>query len=70
MIFSLLFPCKSYLSHDVEEDMEELKDNLLHWALGYRYSAQTVEQFMNEKQEFWIRMKYKAVVTKYLCSKV
>ena len=47
-----------YLAHDMEEDEERLKWELLPWALGGNWRT-TMTDFMRSKDELWARMKFR-----------
>ena len=47
-----------YLAHDMEEDEERLKWELLPWALGPNW-RNTMTNFLQSKDELWARMKYR-----------
>ena len=47
-----------YLAHDMEEDEERLKWELLPWALGQNW-RNTMTTFLLSKDALWARMKYR-----------
>ena len=47
-----------YLAHDMEEDEETLKWELLPWALGRNW-RNTMTEFLLSKDELWARMKFR-----------
>ena len=47
-----------YLAHDMEEDEERLKWELLPWALGRNW-RNTMTNFLLSKDALWARMKYR-----------
>ena len=47
-----------YLAHDQEEDEEELKWELLPWALGEDWNK-TVSRFLAAKDQLWGRMEFR-----------
>ena len=47
-----------YLAHDMEEDEERLKWELLPWALGRNW-RNTMTNFLLSKDELWARMRYR-----------
>ena len=49
-----------YLAHDMEEDEERLKWELLPWALGRNW-RNTMTNFLLSKDELWARMRYRWV---------
>ena len=49
-----------YLAHDMEEDEERLKWELLPWALGQNWKN-SMTHFLQSKDKLWARMKYRWV---------
>lgn len=49
-----------YLAHDMEEDDERLKWELLPWALGQNWKN-SMTHFLQSKDKLWARMKYRWV---------
>ena len=58
-----------YLAHDAEEDEEPRKWEMLPWALGVNWQQQ-LRCWEADKQAFWIRIKYRVLVTKEQCKQV
>lgn len=55
-----------YLAHDMEEDEEELKYEILYWALGKNWPLR-VRRFLNKRNNLWKRMNYRAIVSCQMC---
>ena len=58
-----------YLAHDQEEDEDELKWELLPWALGDKWMSQ-FRKFSLEKDDIWKRMAYRSVVSRVQCDQI
>ena len=58
-----------YLAHDQEEDEEELKWELLPWALGPNWMASFLP-FLLEKDQLWMRMDCRSVVSSRQCEQI
>ena len=58
-----------YLAHDQEEDEEELKWELLPWALGEEWMT-WFSQFSTEKLKLWKKMGCRSVVSKKQCEQI
>jgi speedy protein len=58
-----------YLAHDQEEDEEELKWELLPWALG-QYWGTTYLQFLMKKDQLWRKMACRSVVSRRQCEQI
>ena len=58
-----------YLAHDMEEDEEELKWELLPWALGKDW-IRHYAKFSFKKTELWKRMNYKSLVSRRQCNQI
>jgi len=58
-----------YLAHDMEEDEEELKWELLPWALGEEWRSLT-SGFLIAKDKLWRRMDYRSTVTRRQCDQL
>ena len=58
-----------YLAHDQEEDEEELKWELLPWALGPTWEI-SVPQFLKDKDQLWRRMDCRSVVSRQQCEQI
>ncbi len=58
-----------YLAHEIEEDTEENRWEILPWALGrswrYRYIS-----FQREKNELWRKLDFRGVVSRRACDQV
>lgn len=58
-----------YLAHDQEEDEEELKWEMLAWALGESWQLAT-PSFLVGKDEIWRRMGHRSVVSVRQCEQI
>ena len=58
-----------YLAHDQEEDEDELKWELLPWALGEEWMT-SYHKFSVEKDELWKRMGCRSVVSRKQCEQI
>lgn len=58
-----------YLAHDQEEDEEELKWELLPWALGPAWRTHSL-QFFQAKDRLWRRMAHRSLVSRKQCEQV
>ena len=58
-----------YLAHDIEEDNEDLKYEILPWVLG-PYWRNNISHFLQKKDDIWARMNYRAIVSKKCCEEV
>jgi len=58
-----------YLAHDMEEDQDELKWELLAWALGEEWRT-LVGGFLNAKDKVWRRMDYRSTVSRKQCDQL
>ena len=58
-----------YLAHDQEEDEDELKWELLPWALGDEWMSH-FHKFSLEKDDIWKRMAYRSVVSRVQCDQI
>ena len=58
-----------YLAHEIEEEREEDRWELLPWALGKRWRGK-FHQFVKAKNDFWQRMDFKAIVSAKACTQV
>ena len=58
-----------YLAHDQEEDEEELKWELLPWALGPNWRTSFLP-FLVEKDQLWMRMDCRSVVSSRQCEQI
>ena len=58
-----------YLAHEMEEDEEELKWELIPWALGKDWNR-LFAKFILKKDELWKRMNYKSLVSRRQCDQI
>merc|ERR1719334_1673013 len=58
-----------YLAHDQEEDEDQLKWELLPWALGPSLQA-GCQQWMEAKDLLWRRMNYRSMVCRSQCDQI
>ena len=58
-----------YLAHEIEEEREEDRWNLLPWALGKTWRGK-VHHFVKAKNYLWQRMDFKAIVSAKACKQV
>jgi len=58
-----------YLAHDQEEDEEELKWELLAWAMGDTWKKD-IKAFLSTKDVIWKRMEFRSVVSRKQCEQI
>jgi len=58
-----------YLAHDQEEDEEELKWELLAWAMGDTWKKD-IKAFLIAKDAIWKKMDYRSVVSRKQCEQI
>jgi len=58
-----------YLAHDQEEDEEELKWELLAWAMGDTWKKD-IKSFLSTKDAIWKRMEFRSVVSRKQCEQI
>lgn len=60
------FFCALYLAHDIAEECDDYKWEMLPWALGKEW-ATSLKHFIRKKNEMWCKMRNYAMVSKRLC---
>lgn len=58
--------CALYLAHDMEEECDDYKWEILPWALGKDWAI-SLKHFIRKKNEMWCKMRNYAIVSKALC---
>jgi len=58
-----------YLAHDIEEDEDEHKLEIVFWALGHNW-RQYLRRFTTMRDKLWKKMNYRAIVSCRLCNEV
>merc|ERR1719234_714272 len=58
-----------YLAHDQEEDEEELKWELLAWAVGDTWKK-NIKAFLIAKDDIWKKMDFRSVVSRKQCEQI
>jgi len=58
-----------YLAHDQEEDEEELKWELLAWAMGDVWKRD-IKAFLVSKDAIWKRMEFRSLVSRKQCEQI
>lgn len=56
-----------YLAHDIAEDNEDLKLQIIPWILGKHWNTLLVKDFLNQRDQLLYRMNYRAAVSHQTC---
>jgi len=63
------FFCALYLAHDIEEECDDYKWEILPWALGKEW-ASVLKHFIRKKNAMWSKMRFYGVVSRVLCHQI
>lgn len=63
------FFCALYLAHDIEEECDDYKWEILPWALGKDWAA-VLKCFIKKKNEMWSKMRHYGMVSRVLCNQI
>ncbi|GAB6022107.1 hypothetical protein CHUAL_006250 [Chamberlinius hualienensis] len=58
-----------FLAHDMEEEDDDAKVELLRWSLGHRWSLMTC-RFLRARDKLWKQINYRGIVSRKLCDEV
>ena len=58
-----------YLAHEVEEECDENRWEILPWALGRRWQGKIIN-FINGKNELWHKLDFRGIVPCRACAQV
>lgn len=61
--------CSRYLAHDIEEDDDVFKREVMMWGLK-RIGRSHEYKFLKERDQLWVRMDYRAFVSIQCCLQV